>query len=180
MKRILMLIALIGAVLMQAGMAANPDPALQNKLDTRTKEITTWAATPELVDAVKRQNQSKSEELRAMTQDKWVTTSALETFIRNLTRNGAAEVLKAKRTEAVTEAFVSDADGDKVAFLAKPTNWNHKGKPKHDQPMSGKNWQGNVEKDESTGFEQIQIAVPVLDGGKPIGSLVVGFNVAKL
>jgi hypothetical protein len=80
----------------------------------------------------------------------------------------------------VSEAFVSGADGGKVAFLGKTSNWSHKGKPKHDQPMSGKTWQGQVEVDESSGLQQVQVAVPVLDGGKPIGSLVVGLSVGKL
>ena len=46
--------------------------------------------------------------------------------------------------------------------------------------MAGKTWQGAVEVDESTGTQQIQVAVPVMDGGKAIGSLVVGFAVSKL
>jgi hypothetical protein len=91
-----------------------------------------------------------------------------------------ADFLKAKKTEAVSEAFVSGAEGTKVAFLAKTSGWSHKGKPKHDLPMSGKTWQGAVEVDESTGLQQVQVAVPVIDGGKPIGSLVVGLSLAKL
>jgi hypothetical protein len=75
---------------------------------------------------------------------------------------------------------VSGADGSKVAFLTKPSSWSHAGKPKHDKPMTGKTWQGDVEVDASTGARQIQVSVPVLDGGKPIGSIVVGFSIAKL
>ena len=71
-------------------------------------------------------------------------------------------------------------DGTKAAFLSKTTGWSHKGKPKHDLPMSGKSWQGPVEVDESTGLQQVQVAVPVLDGGKPVGSLVVGLSLSKL
>lgn len=47
-------------------------------------------------------------------------------------------------------------------------------------PMSGKPWQGDVEVDESSGLQQLQMAVPVLDAGKPIGSLVVGSSIGKL
>jgi len=46
--------------------------------------------------------------------------------------------------------------------------------------MTGKNWQGAVEVDESTGLQQIQVAVPVLDGDKAIGSMVVGLSLTKL
>ena len=37
-----------------------------------------------------------------------------------------------------------------------------------------------VEIDASTGLQQVQVAVPVMDGGKPIGSVVVGLQVARL
>ena len=80
----------------------------------------------------------------------------------------------------MSEAFVSSANGTKVAFLAKTTSWSHKGKPKHETPMTGKVWQGPLETDKSSGVQQIQVAVPVLDGGKPIGSLVVGYAISKL
>jgi hypothetical protein len=76
--------------------------------------------------------------------------------------------------------FVSGANGAKVAFLSKTTSFFHKGKPKHDMPMTGKIWVGEIEVDESTGAKQVQIAVPVLDGKTPIGTIVVGLSVTKL
>lgn len=51
----------------------------------------------------------------------------------------------------------------KVGLLSvKLTSWTHKGKPKHDLPIQGKKWTGEIEVDESTGLEQIQISIPVL------------------
>lgn len=160
--------------------AAGLDAALQGKVDAKVKEIQSWAATPAIVDAVKAYNSAKSPEAAAMDQGKWAGLSVIDPFVRGLTKSPAAEVLKAKKGEVVSEAFVSGADGGKVAFLGKPTNWSHKGKPKHDQPMSGKTWQGPVEIDESSGLQQVQVAVPVIDGGKPVGSLVVGLSIGKL
>lgn len=155
-------------------------PELQTRLDAKTKEIISWAGDPIIVDAVKTHNKGLSTESAAMTQEQWAALPVASHFLYVFTHNAAAEVLKAKRTPEVTEAFISGEDGIKVAFLAKSTNWSHKGKPKHDVPMSGKSWQGKIEVDESTGYRQIQISVPVLDGGKPIGSLVVGLNLEKL
>jgi hypothetical protein len=160
--------------------AADLDAAQQGKVDAKVKEIQSWAATPAIVDAVKAYNTSKSPEAAAMDQAKWSGLSVIDPFVRSLTKSPVAEALKAKKGEVVAEAFLSGADGGKVAFLGKPTNWSHKGKPKHDQPMSGKTWQGAVEIDESSGLQQVQVAVPVVDGGKPIGSLVVGLSVGKL
>ncbi|MEN9576674.1 MAG: hypothetical protein RL514_4529 [Verrucomicrobiota bacterium] len=115
-----------------------------------------------------------------MTQDKWKTLTVLDPFVRQFSRNPVAALLKAKQSDVVSEAFVSDANGLKIAFLSKTSGWSHKGKAKHDEPMAGKTWQGPAEVDESTGLQQVQVAVPVLDGGKPIGSLVVGLSLAKL
>lgn len=155
-------------------------PELQARIDTKTKEFQAWAAAPEILNAVKAYNAHPPAEAAAMTQDKWKTLPVLDPFVRSLTKNAAAEFLKSKKGDVVTEAFISGADGTKVAFLSKPTNWSHKGSPKHEVPMSGKTWQGPVEVDESTGLQQVQVAVPVLDGDRPIGSLVVGLSVSKL
>lgn len=155
-------------------------PEVQAKVDARIKAIQTWAADPAVVAAVKAQNASLPADHAAMTQDKWKTAPVLDPLVRSFTKNPVAEVLKKNKDEAVSEAFVSDANGLKVGFLNKTSSWSHQGKPKHDVPMTGKTWQGEIEVDESTGLQQVQVAVPVLDGGKPIGSLVVGLALSKL
>jgi hypothetical protein len=171
---------LLGIVLIAEGRAATLDPALQPKLDAKIMQFKAWAAEPVLIAAIKAQNAGKSAEASAMTQAQWQAATVLDPFVRSLTKNATAELLKSKRSDDVAEAFVSSADGTKVAFLSKPTNWSHKGKAKHDTPMNGTLWQGEVEVDESTGLQQIQVSVPVLDGGKAIGSLVVGLSIGKL
>ena len=159
--------------------AAGITPAMQAKLDATVKEVVALASEPILINAAKACGGAKSGDLASMTQEKWVVASVLENTVRALTKNAAAEHIKEHRSDAMSEAFLNCADGTKAAFLAKPTNWSHKGKPKHEVPMTGKQWQGPVEVDESTGVEQVQIAVPVNDGGKPVGSLVVGVNLGK-
>ena len=164
----------------QLAAAAKLDAAAQGKVDAKVKAIQGWAADAAIIGALKVYNSAKSPQAAAMDQTKWAALSVLDPFVRGLTKNPAAEVLKANRGAVVSEAFLSGADGGKVAFLGKPTHWSHQGKPKHDQPMSGKTWQGDVEIDESSGLQQVQVAVPVLDGGEPIGSLVVGLSIGKL
>lgn len=161
-------------------LAEGLDPAVQAKVDAKLKEIQAWAAEPVIVNAVKAHNASLPADSAAMTQDKWKTLPILDPFVRGFTKNEAAELLKAKKGDVVSEAFLSGAEGLKVAFLTKTSAWSHKGKAKHDDPMAGKTWQGPVEVDESTGLQQVQVGVPVLDGGKPIGSLVVGLSLSKL
>ena len=152
----------------------------QARITAKLAQLQTWAADSVIVKAVKARNENRPAELATLDQDKWKALSILDPLVRGFTRNDAAAVLKTRKSGAVTEAFLSAADGTKVAFLTKPTNWSHAGKPKHDAPMSGRTWQGVEEVDESTGRRQLQVAVPVLEEGKPIGSLVLGLDLDKL
>jgi hypothetical protein len=172
------LLALAGTLATTA--AAEVDPALQAKLDAQLKQIQAWANDPILVKAVKAQNAVLPPEYAAMTQEKWKGLSILDPLARSFTKNEVGQFLKSKKTEVITEAFVSDAARLKVGFLGKTSFWSHKGKPKHDLPMTGKIWQGPVEVDESSGAQQVQVSMPVLDGDKAIGSLVVGLSTSKL
>ncbi len=154
--------------------------AAQPKVEAQIKVIATWAADPDLVAAVRAHNASLPADHAALNQDKWRALTVLDPLVRSFTKNAVGAFLKSKKSDLISEAFVSDAAGFKVGFLAKTSGWCHAGKSKHDVPLTGKTWQGSVEVDESTGQQQVQIAVPVLDGGKPIGSLIVGLNLAKL
>lgn len=160
--------------------AAELSAAARGKVEAKVAAMKGLASDPAVVAAVKTYNAAPPAAAKAMTQEQWKALTVLDPAVRAYTKNAAAAALKAKRDETVTEAFVSGADGGKVAFLSKPSNWSHKGKDKHAQPMGGRVWIGPAEVDDSTGQEQVQVAVPVLDGGRPAGSLVVGLAVGKL
>jgi hypothetical protein len=167
-------------VLVTAARAAAISAEAQAAIDAQFQEIAGWAADPELVADVRAHNAATPPEETALTQEQWHNLTVLDPLVRRFTRSPSGQLLKSKRSALVTEAFVSDAKGLKVGFIAKTSNWSHAGKPKHDQPMSGKNWQGPIEIDESAGLRQLQISVPVRDGNQVIGSLVVGLNVTQL
>jgi len=177
---VLGLVALLALVAGARPVGAAVDPAMQAKIDAEVKAVRAMAADPAVVAAVKAANANPPAASQAMTQDKWTAMTGFDPFVLSFSGNAAAAALKAKKSAAVSEAFVSAADGTKVAFLAKTSGWKHAGKPKHDVPMTGKSWQGEIETDQSTGLQQIQVAVPIVDGGKPVGSLVVGLQVARL
>jgi hypothetical protein len=149
-------------------------------LAKETEAIKLFANDPKIVEAVKAVNTTPLADYKDMTQDKWKELPVLDPKVRYFSKNPVAEFMKSKKDEIITEMFLSAADGTKVAFLSKTSNWSHKGKPKHDEPMNGKSWQGKIEMDDSTGLKSIQVAVPVMDGGKAIGSLVTGFAISKL
>src|ERR1700690_1190423 len=106
--------------------------------------------------------------------------SVLDPSVRAFSKNALGQHLKAKQDPQITECFVSGADGTKVAFLAKTTFWSHKDKDKHKVPMTGKVYIGPAQLDDSTGLLEVQVGLPVLDGAKPIGSIVIGLGVSKL
>jgi hypothetical protein len=155
-------------------------PELKAKVDAKAKEIQAWSTDAQIVAAVKANNANPPAEAKAMTNDKWKGLTILDPFVRSFSKNALGQYLKAKKNDEIAECFVSGADGTKVAFLSKTSSWSHADKPKHKVPMSGKTWVGPMEVDESTGQQEVQVAVPVLDGAKPIGSIVVGLSVAKL
>ncbi len=169
------------AVLASACATAQPlPPAVKAKIEAKAAQLKSWSTDPAIVAAVRAYNAAPPAEAKGMTNEKWKNLTLLDPVVRSFTRNALAEHLKRKRDDSMGEIFVSSADGSKVAFLAKTTYWNHKGKDKHDVPMTGRMWIGPLEVDGSTGFQMVQVGLPVLDGGKPIGSVVIGFKTSAL
>jgi len=173
------LIVLICAV---AGFGQAP-PEIKARLDAEIKRLASLSADPEIVTAVKAHNATPaSAEALAMTNEQWHSLSVLDPFVRATAKAPLSEYLKTKKQadDTIAKVFVSGADGFKVGFDAKTEHWTHKGMPKHEVPMTGETWIGPVKVDDSTGQQLIQVGLPVLDGGKPIGSIVVGLRVDKL
>jgi len=168
-------------ILIAAELSATPLTADQKvKVDNQIKQFSVLGTDPVVVKAVKDYIASPPPELKGMTQDTWAKLSVLSPEIKLLTKNNLSLYLKSKKTEVVDEMFVSAANGDKVGLLSKSSSWNHKGKPKHDIPMTGKIWIDEVQLDESSGKQSVQFSFPVMDGGTPIGSIVVGLDVSLL
>jgi len=155
-------------------------PELQAKVDAKIVEIRQWAAETDVVAAVVAHNASLPAEHAAMTDAKWKSLNVIDPFVRTFSKNSAALALKAHKVAWVGRVFLSDAHGLKVAFSYKTISWSHAGNPKHEIPMTGKVWQGKVEVDKVLGVQQVQVGVPVLSDGQPVGSLVVDLIIAEL
>lgn len=176
-NRLLLLTLLLAAPPLSAQAATE----LQPKLNTEIKRLEPLSSDPQVVSAVKAYNSTaKSPEEKSMTNDKWRELSLFDPFVRSIGKNSLSEFLKSQKNDVVAKIFVSGADGGKAGFDAKTEHWTHKGMPKHEVPMTGKTWIGAVKLDDSTGLQLIQVALPVLDGNKPIGSIVFGLRADKL
>jgi len=175
-----LLFAAIVFALMVSGVSQTP-PDLKVKLDAQIKLLQAISTDPQIVSAVKAHNSSSpSADTAAMTNEKWASLSLLDPFVRAVAKTPLSVFLKTKTDEMISEIFVSGADGGKAGFAAKTTYWTHKGMPKHEVPMAGRTFIGAPKMDESTGVAEIQVGLPVMDGGKPIGSIVFGLRVDKL
>ncbi|MCC9000401.1 MAG: cache domain-containing protein [Candidatus Contendobacter sp.] len=157
-------------------------PAVQKELDQTIEVVKGWAAEPVIVSAVAAQNQKGP--IAGMDNPKWKAIRRSDDLVKGFQNNDAAKLLKQKVDASqglYSEAFLNASQGEKVAFVDKTSSYLHKGQPKFDAPFtSGKPWQGQAEFDESSQTHQLQVAVPVLADGKPIGVLVVGVNLTKL
>ena len=172
---------LLTATIMAAnGFGASLSPDVKAKIDAKVKLLGAWSTDPAIVSGVKAHNTSPPAADKAMTNAKWSELTVLDPFVRSFTKNALGAYLKGKKDDQIAECFISGADGTKVAFLAKTTSWSHAVKDKHRLPMSGRTFIGPVAVDESTGVEMVQVGLPILDGGKPIGSIVVGLAISKL
>jgi hypothetical protein len=155
---------------------------MQEKITWQVWSAKGWAASPIVVEAVLAQNAKKP--IPGMDNLKWKTVPESDAIVQGFIKNETAQFLKEEmaKTEGIcTGAFLDAANGEKVAFTDKPGSYIHKGSAKFDVPfVSGKVWQGKPELDDGGKFTEIQISVPVLSEGKPVGVLVIGINGAKL
>jgi hypothetical protein len=167
---------------------AGPAPAseitasMQKELTRQAESIKALAANPAVVKAVLDQNQKGP--IEGMTNEKWKAVRRSDDLVRDFVKNDAGKVL-VQKVEASdgfwVRAFLSAAGGEKVAFTEKTISYLHAGQPKFDVPFStGKVWQGPPELDTVTETNDVQVAAPVMSGGKSVGVLIVGVNLSRL
>lgn len=175
-------VTLMALPLVTAAATFDMTPAKQEVLDKQKTVIADWVKDAIILKAVKEQNAKGP--IAGMDNARWKTLRASDDVVTSLAGNEAASFLRAKMDASsglVSEAFLSGAQGEKVAFIEKTSSYIHKGSPKFDVPFTtGQAWQGKPEFDESSQSFAVQISVPVVDAGKNIGALVVGVNLTKL
>ena len=153
---------------------------VQEKITWQVWNANGWAGSPIVVEAVLAQN--KKGPIAGMDNAKWKTVPESDALVKGFINNEAGKFLKAElaRTEGIcVGAFLNAAQGEKVAFTDKTGSYIHKGSAKFDVPFTtGKPWQGKPELEDKVYI--IQISVPVLSEGKPVGALVVEIDGSKL
>ena len=154
-----MIAAILGFVLIGTVNAAAPalTPEMQSIVAAQKNVIAGWATDPVLVGAVKTQNEKGP--IPGMDNATWKDIKSSDPIVQAFQHNTPGEWLATKLKASdglITEAFLNAAKGEKVAFVEKTTSYIHAGTPKFDVPMTGKDWQGEPELDESSQVYAIQ------------------------
>ena len=174
------MLAIPALVIAQQGFQITP--AMQGEIDRQKETVAHWAADPRVVSAVKEQNGRGP--LPGMDNPRWKVTRRTDPLVKGFQGSAAGRFLRDRLDASggtFSEAFLNASRGEKVAFAEKTTSYIHKGQAKFDVPFAtGKPWQGKPEFDESSQTYAVQVAVPVLADGKPIGVLVMGIDLSHL
>lgn len=149
-------------------------------------EIKAIAAKPEVIAAVKAQN-AKGLTLDAIksTDGKWIAAAGglpeAKTMLESATSKALLAAEKAK--PYFTESILTDNQGANVAISSMTSDYWQGDEPKFVKAWAdgkGDDYIARAKKDESSGAVVSQVSVPVMDGGKAIGTLTIGVNVQAL
>lgn len=151
-------------------------------------EIKTWLASPEVISAVKAQNAEHAsiDQAKIDSLDKeWrAQAGSGGALVDKVLGNDLSAFLKAKKEASgglYTEVFVVDNKGLNVGQSDVTSDYWQGDEAKWKVPFNeNKVHLGEIEQDESTQAFQSQINMPVLDGGKPIGTVTIGINLEAL
>src|SRR4051794_3485745 len=95
---------------------------IQSDLSAQKKIVASWAADPVIIAAVKAQNAKGP--MAGMTNDSWKALPATSPVVQAFMTNPAGALLTKQIKDSkgmFTEAFLSGAKGEKVAFEHKPS-----------------------------------------------------------
>lgn len=156
-------------------------------------ELSQWLENPELLEAVRVQNARHAgltqSDIDALDQD-WRAQAKSEggPLIADLLGRPVSEWLRGKQAETadfVTEVFAMDNRGLNVAQNVETSDYWQGDEAKWQETIgngSGSIHISEVEYDESTGFYQSQVSMPIADpaNGDLIGAITFGINVQSL
>lgn len=164
-------------------------PALESYL---SNDITTWAADPVLLDAIRAQNATTGSldqpAIDALDQQ-WQAevSSADSALVGGVLHNPAADFLRARVADSggkITEAFITDARGLNVAASDPTSDYWQGDEAKFLKvfPAPDGRHIADVELDESTQRYQGQISMTIADPatGEALGTLTVGVDAESL
>jgi hypothetical protein len=162
------------------GLAEDAPPAVTALIPVIKK----WGEDPILIAAVKEQNAKGMTLDQIQKRDKeWMATTGMDDQMKAMMKNTAAQQLE--KLEATKpyffESILMDNQGANVAMTNKTSDYWQGDEPKFTNAYkAGGVDVGKSKFDDSAKAYLIQVSVPVVEGGKPIGALCVGINLDEL
>lgn len=181
--RILSALVVLGTLVPSSAIS---DTAVPTAIASRVPAMEKWAGNATIHKAVTAQNAEKLSLEEIMRRDEeWIGTPKNHPFKKQLMQNPCAGVLRAAAEEdrAVFEAFVMDNQGALVCTLLVTTDYWQGDEPKWQRSYDegkGALYVAPPEYDESTKLTLVQTSVPIREGEKVIGVLMIGFNARLL
>ncbi|MDH4275963.1 MAG: hypothetical protein OEW08_13090 [Gammaproteobacteria bacterium] len=165
-------VALSLATGLDASVLADLPSPLQLKVENYKKKMAAWAADPVVIDAVKASN-SRSGTATGMTNEKWGSLSEKDPVVTGFQSTDAGKLVSTwEQDKAISKLYLRDEKGNLVAASNnKPLLYNVSDRPPFINGMKGPWAASEVKPDPATKANGVQLAVPVIDGGKVIGVL---------
>lgn len=160
--------------------------ALAREVKDVVPEVVKAASNAVVVQAVKEQNDKGVPLAKIQELDKtWMDAKEPTTFMKSLASNSAAKALARieKSTPYFVEFILTDNQGANVAMTGMTSDYWQGDEPKFTNAFAngkGDTYVARPQKDKSTGEVISQVSVPVMSGGKAIGTLTVGVRSEKL
>lgn len=144
--------------------------AVQAKVDAYKAKLAGWAANPILVKAAK---EAGARGDGGMTNAKWEDLADSEPAIQATITGPVSEQLrKWEEDKAINKLYLRDEKGNVVAGVTRTLLFNASKRPHIAAALKGEIAQGQeIKPDPTTQVKSVQLAVPVLDGGKVVGVL---------
>jgi hypothetical protein len=175
MRRLLGTLALTVAVTLPAQAGELPAD-LTAKATAATRQLLQWAADPVVITAVREAN---SHDAGGMNNGKWTDVAATDPIAKSITHGKVGTLIT--KWESVdsnlNKLVLRDQKGNAVGASMKPLLFNNANRPQFAHAIKGHPWiAAEVKPDPLTQVPSVQVGVPVLDGGTPIGVLHAGVS----
>ena len=161
----------LGLGLMPVSAQAELSPEMSAKVERYKAKLTEWARNPLLVGAVREAN--KGDGLAGMSNAKWEALAETDTMVTSFQTNAAGRALSEFEVDqGISKLYLRDAKGNLVAGSNKPLLYNNSTRKPFAEAFKGAPFvEKEVKPDTTTQIRGVQLSVPVLENGKPIGVL---------
>ncbi len=159
---------------------------LHSVLKSEIKRVSRMTQNPILIEAVVSQNaKGLTMEVIKQRDERWKTSDTSDEFKQEMITSTAGRYLSnlMKSSKAYTEAFLTDNQGANVAASPLTSDYWQGDEDKWVKsftPEGGAIYVGPMEWDDSSGYNAVQISVPVKQGNNVIGVMVVGVKLSHV